>query len=62
LGCEDHAAGWFRPGEHRHKLPDFIEFLNFMDRARAGLPLAEHLTGIPFPQVELNFDWDEDNV
>ena len=62
LGCEDHAAGWFRPGEHRHKLPDFTEFMNFMDRARAGLPLAEHLTINPFPQVELNFDWGEEDA
>jgi hypothetical protein len=60
LGCEDHAAGWFRPGEHRHKLPDFVEFMNFMDRARAGLPLAEHLTINPYPQIELNLDWEED--
>ena len=62
LGCEDHAAGWFRPGEHRHELPDFTEFMNFMDRARAGLPLAEHLTINPFPTVELNFDWGREDV
>ena len=59
LGCEDHAAGWFRPGVHRHKLPDFTEFMNFMDRARAGLPLAEHLTVNPYPDVVPNMDWDE---
>jgi len=59
LGCEDHAAGWFRPGIHRHKLPDFTEFMNFMDRARAGLPLSEHLTINPYPDIELNFDWAE---
>ena len=57
LGCEDHAAGWFRPGDHRHKLPDFTEFLDFMDRARAGLPLADHLKVNPFPGEALNFDW-----
>lgn len=57
LGCADHAAAWFRPGTHRHKLPDFIEFMNFMDRARAGLPLAEHLCTDPYPEVDKNFDW-----
>jgi len=57
LGCEDNAAAWFRPGQHRHKLPDFTEFMEFMDRARAGLPLAEHLLINPYPQIEKNFDW-----
>jgi hypothetical protein len=36
--------------------------MNFMDRARAGLPLAEHLTINPFPTVELNFDWGREDV
>lgn len=58
LGCEDHAAAWFRPGEHRHKLPDYIEFLNFMDRARAGIPPSEHHTTNPYPTIRKNFDWD----
>ena len=57
LGCEDHAAAWFRVGAHRHKLPDYTEFMNFMDRARKGLPLAEHLQINPYPDVEKNFDW-----
>jgi len=57
LGCENNAGAWFRPGTHRHKLPDFIQFMDFMDRARAGLPLAEHLTINPYPQIEKNFDW-----
>ncbi len=57
LGCEDHAAAWFRPGQHRHKLPDYIEFLNFMDRVRKGLPLSEHLTINPYPMLEKNFEW-----
>lgn len=57
LGCEDHAGAWFRPGYHRHKLPDFTEFMNFMDRARAGLPLSEHLDINPYPNVEKNFDF-----
>lgn len=57
LGCSDHAGAWFRPGEHRHKLPDFTQFLDFMDRARKGLPLAEHLQINPYPDVEKNFHW-----
>lgn len=57
LGCEDHAAAWFRPGYHRHKLPDFMQFMDFMDRARAGLPLSEHLCINPYPELEKNFDW-----
>lgn len=57
LGCEDHAAAWFRPGQHRHKLPDYTEFLDFMDRARAGLPVSEHLKINPYPELEKNFDW-----
>ena len=57
LGCEDHAAAWFRPGVHRHKLPDFTEFMDFMDRARAGLPLREHYGLNPYPEFVKNFDW-----
>lgn len=57
LGCEENAGAWFRPGEHRHKYQDFKEFLDFMDRARAGKPLAEHLKINPYPEVEKNFDW-----
>ncbi len=49
LGCFEHAGAWFRPGEHRHKLPDFTQFLDFMDRARKGLPVAEHLKMNPYP-------------
>ena len=57
LGCEERAAAWFRPGIHRHKLPDFTEFLNFMDSARKGLPLCEHYCVNPYPEIEKNFDW-----
>jgi len=57
LGCEDHAGAWFRPGFHRHKLPDYTEFLDFIENIRAGRPLAEHLQVNPYPDVPLNFDW-----
>lgn len=57
LGCEDHCGAWFRPGGHRHALPEFSEFMDFMDRSRAGLPLAEHLRINPYPDMEDNFDW-----
>ncbi len=57
LGCGDNAGAWFRPGFHRHQLPDFTAFMDFMDRARAGLPLSEHLSINPYPEIEKNFDW-----
>ena len=57
LGCEDHAGAWFRPGYHRHKLPDYAEFLDFIVRSREGLPLREHLQINPYPEIPLNFDW-----
>ena len=59
LGCEEHAGAWFRPGQHRHKLPDFTEFLDFMDRMREEKPLAEHLQLNPYPADGKIFDWDE---
>ena len=59
LGCEDHVGGWFRPGYHRQKFPDFEQFLDFMDRARKGLPISEHLTVNPYPDVEKNFTWGD---
>ena len=57
LGCEDHAAGWFRPGQHRHKLPDFTQFLDFMERVQKGQELSEHLQINPYPEIPLNFEW-----
>ncbi len=57
LGCEDNASAWFRPGYHRHELPDYTEFMEFMDRMRAGLPSAEHWNINPYPQIDKNFDW-----
>nr|MBQ4317820.1 hypothetical protein [Clostridia bacterium] len=57
LGCEDHAAAWFRPGIHRHKLPDYAEFIDFMCRVREGKELREHLDINPYPHIERNFDW-----
>lgn len=57
LGCEDHAGAWFRPGYHRHRLPDYAEFLDFIVRSRDGLPLREHLQINPYPEIPLNFDW-----
>lgn len=57
LGCEEHAGAWFRLGYHRHKLPDFTEFMDFIKRSKNNLPLAEHLKINPYPDVEKNFDW-----
>ena len=57
LGCEENAGAWFRAGGHRHELPDFVTFLDFMDNARKNLPLAEHLKINPYPEIEKNFDW-----
>ena len=57
LGCEDHAGAWFRPGYHRHKLPDYAQFLDFIVRAQKGLPLSEHLQINPYPDIPRNFDW-----
>ena len=57
LGCADHCGAWFRPGGHRHELPDYQQFLSFMDRARAGKHLSEHLAINPYPEIEKNFDW-----
>ena len=58
LGCEDNAAAWFRPGEHRHKLPDFTEFINFMLSKIEGRPTAEHLKVNPYPELDINTDWE----
>jgi hypothetical protein len=60
LGCEDNAAAWFRPGKHRHKLPDFTEFLNFMVSKMEGRPTAEHLKINPYPELDVSTDWTKD--
>lgn len=60
LGCEDNAAAWFRPGIHRHKLPDFTEFLEFMRAKMQGKPTAEHLKINPYPEIEIDTDWEKD--
>ena len=58
LGCEDNAAAWFRPGAHRHKLPDFTEFLEFMRSKIQGKPTAEHLKINPYPDIQIDTDWE----
>ena len=56
LGCTDTVGAWFRPGGHRHKAPDFEQFLDFMDNARAGkAPLPAHRTD-PYPEMETIFE------
>lgn len=58
LGCEDNCAAWFRPGKHRHQLPDFTEFLEFMKAKMEGKPTAEHLKINPYPELSIDTDWD----
>ena len=58
LGCEDHAGAWFRPGQHRHKLPDFTMFLEFMKASMEGKPLAEHLKINPYPELDIDTNWE----
>lgn len=57
LGCEDNAAAWFRPGQHRQKLPDFTEFLKFMASKIKNEPTAEHLKINPYPDLDLKVEW-----
>ena len=57
LGCEDHAGAWFRPGHHRHLLPDFTMFLEFMKNAMEGGELAEHLKINPYPELKIDTNW-----
>lgn len=57
LGCEDNVGAWFRPGYHRHKLPDFTEFLNFMASKMEGKATAEHLKINPYPELDVSLDW-----
>lgn len=57
LGCEDHAAAWFRPGPHRQKLPDFTVLLDFMASKLKGAPTAEHLQINPYPDFPVEIDW-----
>ena len=57
LGCEDNCGAWFRPGIHRHKLPDFTEFLEFMSAKMQGSPTAAHLKINPYPELMIDTDW-----
>ena len=57
LDCEDNAAAWFRPGVHRHKLPDFVQFLDFMSSKLHGEPTAEHLKINPYPEIDFKVEW-----
>ena len=59
LGCEDNCGAWFRPGIHRHKLPDFTEFLEFMRSKMQGKPTAEHLMINPYPELQIDTDWSD---
>ena len=57
LGCEDNTAHLFRPGGHRHKFPDFLEFLKFMKSKLDGTPTPEHFKINPYPDVDTGVDW-----
>ena len=57
LGCEDNVGAWFRPGYHRHKLPDFEQFIDFMVDKMNGRATAEHLKINPYPELEIDTDW-----
>lgn len=57
LGCEDHAGAWFKIGDHKHGYPEYMEFLDFVERSQKKLPLREHLKMNPYPDVDKNFDW-----
>ena len=57
LGCENNASAWFREGGHRHELPDYTEFMDFMDRMRNHLPPLDRWQTDPYPDVERNFEW-----
>jgi hypothetical protein len=57
LGCEDNAGAWFKIGDHEHGYKEYMEFLDFVDRSRNGLPLREHLKINPYPEMDKNFDW-----
>ena len=59
LGCEDNCGAWFRPGIHRHKLPDFTEFLEFMRAKMQDKPTAEHLMINPYPELQIDTDWSD---
>jgi hypothetical protein len=53
----DRAVAWFRPGGHRHSLPDFTELIEHVARMQKGLPVSEHLLINPYPNEAPNFDW-----
>ncbi len=57
LGIEGHAAIWVRAGGHRQKLPEYSQFMDFMDCIRNGEPLKEEWEINPYPGIEKNFDW-----
>ncbi|MBR2930478.1 MAG: hypothetical protein IKC32_04545 [Clostridia bacterium] len=57
LGCEDNCGAWFRPGYHRHQLPDFTEFLKFMKAKMEDRPTAEHLKINPYPELDIDTNW-----
>lgn len=52
------AAARLRPGRHRHALPDFTEFLDFMAANRRGEPTAEPLLITPYPALSIDVDWE----
>ena len=40
------------------KLPDFTQFLEFMQTKHQNLPTAEHLKLTPYPEFTVDTDWE----
>jgi hypothetical protein len=56
-GTRMSADEWYAQRDQCHKLPDFTEFLQFVQCKMNGRPTAEHLKITPYPNLDIDTDW-----
>lgn len=57
LGAEDKIATWYREGEHKHSLPDWQAFLDFMGWKLEGKKTETTFNVCPFEDMPEAFSW-----
>jgi len=57
LGAPENIGSWYREGDHKHGLADWLALLDFADRQFAGATVQCQFDIDPFPDMPRAFSW-----